>query len=130
MMETCPRVMVLDSEVDALPPLYRLLSDRGCRVATYSSPWAACQYAAAEKPDAIFTSIGFPGCEGLDIVRLLREASPQSRIIVFASADQWPGIGDAADAGADTLLSKPAKDEEVLRRLHGVFEGDFVAATS
>jgi DNA-binding response OmpR family regulator len=122
--------MVLDSEVDALPPLYRLLSDLGCRVATYSSPWAACQYAAVEKPDAILTSIGFPGCEGLEIVRLLREASPKSRIIAIAPVAQWSSLRDSSDVGADALLSKPHKDDEVLLRLHEVLEGQLVDATS
>jgi DNA-binding response OmpR family regulator len=130
MTQMRPQVMVLDSEVDALPRLYRLLSDRGCRVATYSSPWAACKYAATEKPDAILTSVGFAGCEGLEIVRLLREASPASRILAFAPLDQWPSLVDSVNAGADALLSKPHRGDEVLRLLHDVIEGQLVDATS
>jgi DNA-binding response OmpR family regulator len=121
--------MVLDSEVDALPPLYRLLSNRGCRVATYTSPWGASQYASTEKPDAILTSIGFPGCEGLEIVHLLKVASPGSRIIVLAPVDQWSSLGDMGETGADALLRKPLQIEEVLRCLHDIIEGQFVAAT-
>jgi DNA-binding response OmpR family regulator len=130
MMDMCPSVLILDSQAAVLPPLHRLLSNRGCRVATYSSPWKAVQDASIEKPDAILTSAGFPGIEGLGIIRLLRKASPRSWIIVMVPIDQCPTLGEAADAGVDAILRKPHQDEEVLRRLHDILEGQPVASTS
>lgn len=130
MIDLRPCVMVLNSDVDVLPPLYHLLSTLGVRVATYSSPWAACEYAATEKPEAILTSIGFPGCEGGEIVRLLREASPESRILVLATDEQRPGFLHPASAKADGILRSPHRDEEVLRRLRVVLEGRLIDAAS
>jgi PleD family two-component response regulator len=127
MMESSPRVLILNSKVDALSRLFRVLSERGCRVATYTSPWGACDYAAAEQPDAILTSLGFRGCEGLEIVRLLRKASRRSRIIAFAPDGGGIRPGDAADAGADAFLRTTPLQEEILLRLP-VLLGEPIAA--
>lgn len=129
MMENSPRVMVLDSDVKALPRLYRLLAGQGIPVATYSSPWPACRYAETEKPDAILTSIGFPGCEGAEIVRLLRAASPGSQIIVLAAEEEWPRLASAGSARADAVLGKPHQDEAVLQLVRRSLEARLVDAT-
>ena len=128
MKNTPPRVLILDSDVDALPPLRRLLLDRGCRVETCSSPGAAIQHVVNVMPDAVLTSIGFQGYTGLEIVRRLRKGSPRSWIIVMAPLDDCPSLWEAADAGADAIVSKPPQDEEVLRRLHDILEGQNVMA--
>ena len=112
-----PRVMVLDADPESLASHYRLLKDRGFEVATYSAPAPACGYAAEEKPDAILTSSGFPGCDGLDVVRRLKEASPQSHIMLFASPDKWPSLGEAARAGAEVLLPEAQGSDAVLKHL-------------
>lgn len=112
-----PCVMVLDADPESLASHYRLLTDRGFRVATYSAPAPACGYAAEEKPEAILTASGFPECDGLDVVRRLKEASPESHIMLFAAPGKAPSLGEAARAGAEVLLPEAQGSESVLRHL-------------
>jgi DNA-binding NarL/FixJ family response regulator len=109
--------MVLDADPDSLASQYRMLTDRGFWVATFSAPSPACGYAAEEKPDAILTGVGFPEGDGLDVVRRLKEASPQSHILVMANPEQWPPLGEAARAGAEVLLSESQGSDALLRHL-------------
>src|SRR6185503_5533939 len=114
MMDHDLHVMVLDSDVELLSPLYRLLSNRGCRVATYSSPWGAFDYAEEETPDAILTSLDFPGFYGMEIVRRLRQASSDSRIIVLSPEDRLVSPEEVRDAGGDAKVSKSLLGEQLL----------------
>jgi DNA-binding NarL/FixJ family response regulator len=109
--------MVLDADPESLASHFRLLSDRGFRVATYSSPGPAFDYAASERPDAILTALRFPECDGMTAVRRLREASPRSRILVRVSQNERSSAGEAARAGAEVLVSGATGSEEILRRI-------------
>lgn len=117
MRDERPCVMVLDADPESLAAHFRLLSDRGFRVATYSSPVPACGYAASERPDAILTSFEFPECDGPTALRRLREASPRSRILVRISQNDRPSAGEAARAGAEVLVSGIGGSKEILRRI-------------
>jgi CheY-like chemotaxis protein len=109
--------MVVDADPESLASHFRLLSDRGFRVATYSSPVPAYGYAAAERPEAILTSIRFPECDGLTVLRRLKEASPRSRILVRASAGDRASLGGAAQTGAELIEAGTDGSELVLRRI-------------
>lgn len=117
MRDERPRVMVLDADPESLASHYRLLTDRGFRVATYSAPAPACDWAAEEKPDAILTAPGFPEGDGLEVVRRLKEASPQSHIMLFSRPGKGPSLGEAARAGAEVLLPEAQGSDAVLRHL-------------
>jgi len=110
-------VMVVDADPESLASHFRLLSDRGFRVATYSSPVPACGYAATERPEAILTSVRFPECDGLTLLRRLREASPRSRILVRASAGDRATLGGTAHAGAEVIDAGAHDSETIVRRL-------------
>ena len=109
-----PCVMVVDADPESLASHFRLLSDRGFRVATYTSPVPSYGYAAAERPEAILTSLRFPECDGLTVLRRLKEASPRSHLLVRASVGDHPSPGDAAKLGAEVI--DPGSDV-LLRRL-------------
>jgi FixJ family two-component response regulator len=115
-----PSVMVLDADPESLTSQYRMLTDRGFRVATYSAPEPACGYAAEEKPEAILTCLEFPAVRGLDLVRRLKKASPRSRILLFASPGKGPSPVEAARAGVEALLPDAPGSESVLRHLEGL----------
>ncbi|MBI3857835.1 MAG: response regulator [Planctomycetes bacterium] len=122
MKDGIPLVMVLHSDVDLLPRLYRLLLESGCRVATYSSPWAARDFAESERPDAILTSVGFPGLEELAVVHLLREASPASHIIALTPPASWASAEDAFASGADAVWTGSPPFESAIRVLRDALE--------
>jgi PleD family two-component response regulator len=110
-------VLVLDADAESLAAHYRMLTEHGFRVATYSAPDPACGYAAEERPEAILTSLDFQECDGLDVVRRLKEASPQSHIMLLASPGRLPSLGAAARAGAEVLLPGTQGSAAVLRHL-------------
>jgi PleD family two-component response regulator len=109
--------MVVDADPESLASHFRLLSDRGFRVATYSSPVPACGYAAEERPEAILTSVRFPECDGLTVLRRFREASPRSRILVRASAGDRASLGGTSHAGAELIDAGAQESETIVRRL-------------
>lgn len=112
-----PRVLVLAADPDSLAAQYRMLTDRGFRVATYTAPAPAFGYAAEERPEAILTHLEFPEGGGLDVVRRLKEASPRSHILLFAHPGKWPSLGDAARAGAELLLPVSQESDAVVRHV-------------
>lgn len=117
-----PHVMALNSDVDVLSRLYRILTEAGCRTATYSSAAAACRYAEVEMPDAILTTMDYPGYARLQIVQDLRAVCPETRILVLAPLHDIPNLELVERAGADFLLSCDASDDELRSFVLGILQ--------
>jgi len=112
-----PAVMILDADPESLASHYRLLSNRGYRVATYSSAYPACRYASEERPDAVVILTGPSLGDGLDVVRRMKEASPRSHVLLVAGSGVRPSIGEAARSGAEEHLAGTLGTEGLLSHL-------------
>ena len=59
-----------------------------------------------ERVDHIFLEIGFPVCEGLKIIRKIREINKHIKIIAVITNEESLSIAELFDAGADGFLSR------------------------
>lgn len=69
-----------------------------------------------EKPDLVLLDIGMPGMDGLEVLRLLRDApSPSSMTVVVLSAHKEAEmVKKALELGASEYITKPINLETLL----------------
>ena len=67
--------------------------------------------------------IGLPGCSGLDAIPPLREASPQSRILILSTHDDQAYLRLALAAGAAGYVAKQATATELTQAIRTVVAG-------
>jgi DNA-binding NarL/FixJ family response regulator len=84
----------------------------------------AVELAEAEQPELALVDLRMPQLSGTELVHALREASPNTRVIVYtADADQRLAR-EVLDAGAGALVLKEAPLADVVRALDAALSGD------
>ncbi len=106
--------MLFDSE-----PTFSVVAEAGTIEETFE--WLQT------KPDILLLDIYMPGGPALGRIRELREASPQTRIIVLTMQTS-PGFArEALRLGASGYMTKQAADTELIRAVKDVASGhDYV----
>jgi two-component system response regulator DesR len=81
----------------------------------------AAERAREQGPDVCLMDIQMPGVDGIAATRLVREASPETRVLVVTTFARPGYLRQALDAGASGFIAKdtPATDlAHAVRRVH------------
>lgn len=110
-MEASPdplRVIVADDEANVRDVLRMSLQlDDGFVVAAEARDGEeAIRLVGDERPDIVVLDLRMPGIGGLDAIPRIREASPETQIVVLSALPEAEMGGQAIAAGADGYLEK------------------------
>lgn len=75
------------------------------------------------QPDVILLDINMPGVNGLDALPLLRQAAPNSRVLVLTMHDDATYLRQVLRAGGAGYVLKQAADKELLSAIRTVHSG-------
>jgi DNA-binding NarL/FixJ family response regulator len=76
---------------------------------------AALSRAAVVRPDVILLDIESAGMDGVELIRALRKASPESAVVVLSLSDDTLTRRRAAAAGAAAFVSKHDCGDRLLQ---------------
>lgn len=91
-------------------PRLRLLED--CADGT-----ATLRRVPKEKPDILILDINMPGCNGIEVVRRVRQDGYTGQIMIQTAYDRFSYAQDALNYGANAFLLKPVKHAQFVRTL-------------
>lgn len=94
---------------------YALEQDGFCSLST-NSGHSAMSLLISEPIELLLLDLGLPDCDGMEIIKRVREWSDMP-IIVVSARDQDREKAAALDAGADDYLTKPFSATELLARI-------------
>jgi DNA-binding NarL/FixJ family response regulator len=86
----------------------------------------AASQAADLQPDVIVMDLRMPGPNGIEATRRILQASPQTRILVLTPFADDDSVFAALRAGARGYVLKEANEDDVLRAIRTVSDGDAV----
>lgn len=66
----------------------------------------AVDIAATQQPDAVILDLAMPVMDGLEAIPLIKQASPESKIVVLSGFDADRAARTALDLGAERYLQK------------------------
>jgi DNA-binding NarL/FixJ family response regulator len=78
---------------------------------------AGVELARTERPDVVLMDLEMPELDGIEATRRIRDALPETQVVVLTSFSDRERILDALDAGAAGYLLKDAEPEELLRSI-------------
>jgi two-component system, NarL family, response regulator NreC len=76
------------------------------------------------RPDIVLLDLQMPGIGGFEGAKRIRERRPGVRVLVLSMHDEADDVRRAFAAGADGYLVKTAADEELVRALRSVSQGE------
>jgi two-component system OmpR family response regulator len=116
------RLLVVDDEATILELLSGSLRFAGYEVATASSGIEAIRAAAAFRPDLVLLDVMMPDGDGFEVVRRMRDNSPEVPVIFLTARDEVCDRVTGFELGADDYVTKPFSLDEVLARIRAVLK--------
>ncbi len=120
------RVILADDQVLFREGVAQLLAaqDDVRVVAEAGDGQQAVDLAMSYRPDLILMDINMPRMNGLEATRRIKEALPETRIIILTVSETDDDLFEAIKAGADGYLLKNLKASRLFEKLRGVLSGE------
>ena len=106
-------MMVVDDDPGVLNVLTTYLEREGLRVEGFSDPARAVDAFNDNPTPVVLTDLKMPGISGLDVLRSVKERSPESEVIVLTGHGDKASVVAAMRMGASDFLEKPVKLTEL-----------------
>jgi two-component system alkaline phosphatase synthesis response regulator PhoP len=115
-------IIVVEDEEDILELLKYNLAREGYRVTALTSGEECIQVARSSVPDLILLDLMLPGIDGLEVCRLLKQATMtrQVPIIMLTAKGEEADVVTGLEMGADDYITKPFSPRVLLARVRAV----------
>ena len=113
------RILLVDDDPQVLRATGRVLSAAGYDVTSCSSGMAAADTLETESFDVAVSDIDMPGCDGIELLKLLRARQKDLPVVLVTGAPALQTAIDAVEFGAFKYLTKPLKNadlEDAIKR--------------
>jgi DNA-binding NarL/FixJ family response regulator len=101
-----------------------LAMERGIEcVGAYGTAEEAIREVCAARPDVMLVDINLPGMDGVEFVRRMSAAAPETKLIMLTVHDDSDAIFHSLEAGASGYLLKPARAAEMIAAVRDVQAG-------
>lgn len=111
------RVLLVDDEEEFTNTLKERLETRGLVVQTSNNGEEAVELARHKNFDAIVLDLAMPGLDGIDTLKLLKQANPDLQIILLTGQATVKKSIEAMRHGAIDLIEKPANIKDLLDKI-------------
>ncbi|MFD6156405.1 response regulator transcription factor [Nocardia sp. NPDC060256] len=125
-----PRVLLVEDDRQLAVMVSTLLVEEGYRVETALDGQSGLHQGLTGEFEVMIIDRGLPVLEGLELVRVLRERSVTTPILVLTA---WGALADRVaglDAGAEDYLVKPFEIPELLARVRALHRRHRAAASA
>ena len=86
----------------------------------------AVKLALSKEPDVVIMDLVMPKMDGAEATVRIKEARPETKILLLTSFGSYEGVDRALQAGADGAILKTAEDETLVPTIRRVFGGERV----
>lgn len=118
------RVLVVDDEPEVREALKRILQKEHYEVEAAADGLEARDLVASRSFNLVITDLIMPGMDGLALLTHLRQACPDTRVMIMTAYGGWDSYLDAMNSGAFNYVTKPIKKDELLRLVRNALAPD------
>ncbi|HYG70522.1 MAG TPA: sigma-54 dependent transcriptional regulator [Anaeromyxobacteraceae bacterium] len=116
------KVLVVDDQRNMRATTAMVLRAAGHVVAEAADGAEAMQRIQSDAFDVVLTDLRMPTVDGMEVLRVARQAAPDTQVIVMTAYGTIESAVDAIRRGAYDFLSKPFKEDELLLRVSKALE--------
>ncbi|MDB6067778.1 MAG: DNA-binding response regulator [Pedosphaera sp.] len=92
-------------------------------ISNYPNAEAALEGLVKDRPQVVLMDINLPGMNGVECVRKLKQAAPETLVVMLTAYEDTENIFNALAAGASGYLLKRAPRAELLQAIQDVRKG-------
>lgn len=122
-MADCEKILLIEDNRELLKLLAQRLREEGYDVETCEDGQQGLEMAKSSLPDLIIADLAIPKLPGNVVVRILKQ-SPKHRTIpiIMLSAFVSPEMQHNVELPADCYMTKPFKEDALLRKIEELIE--------
>ncbi len=111
------KVLLVDDEEDFIQSLSNRLEVRGLNVSTSTRGKEALELVQDQKFDMVVLDLSMPGMDGLEVLKKMKEDSPETEIIILSGQGTIQTSTEAIKLGAEDFLEKPIDLPVLLQKI-------------
>lgn len=112
-----PKILVVDDDASIREFLDIMLKRENFEVKTADNGQKALKIMEKEQFDILITDLQMPKMSGLELLKITKESSPATTVLVITAFGSTESAVDAMKLGAFDYISKPFKIDEIKNRL-------------
>jgi DNA-binding NarL/FixJ family response regulator len=124
------RIVIADDHrafAEALAATMRLEGDLSV-VAIVHDGAAAVEVTLDKEPDVVLMDLTMPGVDGVTATKRIKEANPETHVVILSATEEEHARARALDAGAEGYLSKERSVQDVTSSVRAVSQGKTLVA--
>ena len=122
MTDESPHILLIDDEAIALANLTHVFEKEGYRVSACKDGESGLAEMQKQEFDLVLTDLKMPGIDGMDVLRHIRETTPEIPVIMITGHASLDSAVDAMKAGAYHYISKPFRLDEAREVVRGALD--------
>ncbi len=111
------KIITIDSQKLILHSLKKRLIETGYDVEAASSVDEGIELLKKETPDLVTVDIKMPEMNGIDVLKYIKEAKLNTKVVVISGEVEEDLITDLFDYGVDEFIRKPVSLNEIVARI-------------
>lgn len=115
-----PKILIVDDEPSILFPMFELLKN-DYDVATADNVEAAMRLFKEIDPVVVITDIKMPVSSGIELLRMIRETSHDTPVILMSGRAEIQDALEAIRLGAWNFISKPIEPEQLRDKIYRAY---------
>src|SRR5579859_422119 len=117
-------VLVVDDEERIRSSLRGILCDEGFRVLATGDAPGVMALIEREKPSVVLLDVWMPELDGIELLRKIKAARPETRVIMISGHANIQNAVAATRLGAEDFIEKPFSVNGLLASIERVLEGE------
>jgi DNA-binding NtrC family response regulator len=102
------KIVIIDDEKDILDTLKRFLTRSGkLEIDCFLNPKEALTHIKSGKYDLVLTDIMMPQMNGMDVLKIIKNESPETKVIMMTAYSTIDKTIEANQVGAEEYVTKP-----------------------
>jgi len=130
MMETRPRIMVVDDEERICRSVEKILKKNNYEVTCATSASEAMEKMALESYSLLISDIVMPNTNGLELLKLVKKEWPLTKVMMITAYASTDTAMKAIRLGALDYLPKPFTPDELRQKVNLALSGELTEAPS
>ena len=122
MSQDTPHILLIDDEPIALSNLSHVLEREGYTVTACQDGESGLAEMQSTEVDLVLTDLRMPGIDGLDVLRHIRELTPEIPVIMITGHATLDSAVEAMKAGAYHYIAKPFRLDEARQVVRSALE--------
>jgi DNA-binding response OmpR family regulator len=110
-------ILVIEDDTRIQKALHRLFASEGYEVKGISDGSHGLEAFSSETPDAVILDLMLPGVSGRELCRAMKQASPDTPVIILSAITEVADKVLLLELGADDYVTKPFSPRELLARV-------------